>query len=155
MSARLVVDEKNTIRIMDGIRGNPNMTIINESGLWSLVLTSRKDAATRLDDDERGVSNVYTLGGPQEMTIINESGLYSVILKSPIEARRGHRSGSMVVSYQTIAKVPSTGFYGALGGILQTTLQPTKGVLILRGLIWSSISDIGLYLKQRQPSRQG
>ena len=38
--------------------------------------------AVHLDHDERGVSQIDTLGGKQEMTIINESGLYHVILRS-------------------------------------------------------------------------
>ncbi|PKR50763.1 BRO-N domain-containing protein [Thalassospira marina] len=48
-SARLDEDEKNNIRNPDanGERGNPNITIINESGLYSLILTSRKEAAKR------------------------------------------------------------------------------------------------------------
>lgn len=36
----------------------------------------------RLDDDEKGVQILHTLGGDQEMTIINESGLYNAILGS-------------------------------------------------------------------------
>ncbi|MCX7206760.1 MAG: Bro-N domain-containing protein [Proteobacteria bacterium] len=36
----------------------------------------------RLDDDEKGVCSIHTLGGQQEMSIINESGLYSLILGS-------------------------------------------------------------------------
>lgn len=39
-------------------------------------------AVNRLDEDEKGVSSVYTLGGPQEMAIINESGLYRLIFTS-------------------------------------------------------------------------
>lgn len=39
-------------------------------------------AIASLDDDEKGVHKVYTLGGNQEVTIINESGLYSLILRS-------------------------------------------------------------------------
>ena len=46
-ASRLDDDEKNTVTITDGNRGNPNTTIINESGLWSLVLTSRKPEAKR------------------------------------------------------------------------------------------------------------
>ena len=38
-------DEKNTIIINDGIQGNPNKLIINESGLYSLILRSRKPEA--------------------------------------------------------------------------------------------------------------
>ena len=38
-------DEKDSIHIMDGTPGNPNKTIINESGLYSLILRSRKPEA--------------------------------------------------------------------------------------------------------------
>lgn len=47
-----------------------------------LDLANPRDAATRLDDDEKGVLNVDTPGGEQEMTIVNESGLYSLIFAS-------------------------------------------------------------------------
>lgn len=46
------------------------------------ALTISTEATRRLDDDEKGLRNVQTLGGQQEMTIINESGLYSLILTS-------------------------------------------------------------------------
>lgn len=48
-SARLDDDEKDNIRNPDvnGSRGNPNLTIINESGLYSLILSSRKPEAKR------------------------------------------------------------------------------------------------------------
>ena len=39
---RLDEDEKNTVIINDGIRGNPNKAIISESGLYALVLSSNK-----------------------------------------------------------------------------------------------------------------
>lgn len=35
-------EDKNTVAIRDGIkRGNPNQTVINESGLYSLILASK------------------------------------------------------------------------------------------------------------------
>lgn len=34
-------EDKNTVAIHDGTSGNPNMTFINESGLYSLVLSSK------------------------------------------------------------------------------------------------------------------
>ncbi|WP_256376830.1 BRO family protein, partial [Thalassospira sp. MCCC 1A01428] len=46
-ASRLDDDEKNTVCINDSIPGNPTKTIINESGLYSLILTSRKEAAKR------------------------------------------------------------------------------------------------------------
>ena len=44
--------------------------------------TNSRVAAERLDEDEKGVSTIYTPGGPQEMNIINESGLYNTIFTS-------------------------------------------------------------------------
>lgn len=46
-SSRLDHDEKATIHITDSGNLNAERTIINESGLWSLVLTSRKAEAKR------------------------------------------------------------------------------------------------------------
>ncbi len=35
-----------------------------------------------LDEDEKGVRNVYTPGGMQKMTVINEPGVYALVFKS-------------------------------------------------------------------------
>ncbi len=40
-------EDKNTVTIRDGIVGNPNQTIINESGLYSLILGSKLPSAKR------------------------------------------------------------------------------------------------------------
>ena len=47
-----------------------------------------KAMADHVDDEDKGVTKRYTLGGNQEMTIINESGLYSLILSSKLESAR-------------------------------------------------------------------
>lgn len=39
-------------------------------------------AIRRLDDDEKGLRTVQTLGGPQRVAIVSESGLYALIFKS-------------------------------------------------------------------------
>lgn len=41
------MEDKNSVTIRDGIRGNPNMTIINESGLYSLIFSSKLPSAKR------------------------------------------------------------------------------------------------------------
>lgn len=45
--ARVDAADKNTVIISDGTKGNPNRTIINESGMYTLVLTSSKPEALR------------------------------------------------------------------------------------------------------------
>lgn len=53
-----------------------------------LGIENSGNAAARLDDDEKGVRTMDTLGGPQKAVIINESGLYSLILTSRKEGAR-------------------------------------------------------------------
>lgn len=43
--ARLDDDEKNTVVLTDGNRGNPNVTVVSEPGLYALVLSSRNPEA--------------------------------------------------------------------------------------------------------------
>ena len=43
--ARLDDDEKNTVVLTDGIRSNPQKVIVNEPGLYAIVLSSRKPEA--------------------------------------------------------------------------------------------------------------
>lgn len=40
-------EDRNTVTIRDGNKGNPNMTIINESGMYSLVFGSKLPSAKR------------------------------------------------------------------------------------------------------------
>lgn len=40
-------EDKNSVAIRDGNKGNPNQTIINESGLYSLILSSKLPSAKR------------------------------------------------------------------------------------------------------------
>lgn len=55
----------------------------------ALAYAEASKMTRNLDDDEKGLHIVVTLGGDQEMLVINESGLYSAILRSrKAEAKR-------------------------------------------------------------------
>ena len=47
VSARLDADQKNTLGQIEGITGNPNKTIVNEPGLYSVIFRSEKPEAAR------------------------------------------------------------------------------------------------------------
>ncbi|WP_410071779.1 Bro-N domain-containing protein [Serratia liquefaciens] len=47
----------------------------------ALGLTNSRMTMKALDDDEKGVSSTYTLGGKQDLGIISEPGLYTLILR--------------------------------------------------------------------------
>lgn len=43
--------------------------------------TNYRRSLSNIDDSDKGVSQIDTLGGKQKMTIVNESGLYSLLFK--------------------------------------------------------------------------
>jgi len=43
---------------------------------------SRKALADHVDDEDKGVTKIDTLGGKQNVIIINESGLYHLLMRS-------------------------------------------------------------------------
>ena len=63
-----------------------------------------------LDDDEKGVYNTYTPGGPQEMRVINESGLYNLIFRSRKPEAKKFRKW---VTAEVLPSIRKTGMYVA------------------------------------------
>jgi hypothetical protein len=73
-----------------------------------LDIAQPASAARMLDDDEKGVLNVHTLGGTQKVSVINESGLYSLIIRSrKPEARRFRKW----VTSEVLPAIRKTGSY--------------------------------------------
>ena len=90
-----------------------------------LEVRNSRDAADRLDDDERGVAIIDTLGGPQGMTIINESGLWSLVLTSrKPEAKRFKKW----ITSEVIPAIRQT------GGYIAAAPQETSEELVLRAM---------------------
>lgn len=44
-------------------------------------VNTRKAIIDHVDEEDKGVTNCYTLGGSQQLTVINESGLQSYSFK--------------------------------------------------------------------------
>lgn len=74
--------------------------------------TNSRMALQSLDDDEKGVSKVYTLGGEQEVNIINESGLYNLIFRSNKPQAKTFRKW---VTSEVLPAIRRQGFYGPNG----------------------------------------
>lgn len=65
-------------------------------------------AISRLDEDEKGVSKVYTPGGYQNMSVVNEFGLYSLVLTSNLpEAKQFKRW----ITHEVIPDIRKHGAY--------------------------------------------
>jgi prophage antirepressor-like protein len=65
-------------------------------------------ALSRLDDDEKGVTNVYTPGGLQEMGYVSESGLYSLIFTSRKSEAKVFKRW---VTHEVLPSIRRTGSY--------------------------------------------
>ena len=76
----------------------------------ALGIQNHKDSVAKsLDDDEKGVEKIYSLGGVQETIVINESGLYTLIMRSnKPEAKRFRKW----VTSEVLPSIRKTGQYG-------------------------------------------
>lgn len=67
-------------------------------------------AVERLDDDEKGISIIDTLGGEQRMAIINEPGLYSLVIRSRKPEAKAFRRW---ITHEVIPSIRKHGLYAA------------------------------------------
>ena len=92
----------------------------------ALGIENNRNATSRLDDDEKGVSIVRTSSGEQSMTTVNESGLYNLIFQSRKPEAKKFRKW---VTGEVLPSIRKTGRYeiGAAG-------QTGQGVVSVRRL---------------------
>lgn len=74
-----------------------------------LELSNPRSSLALLDEDEKGVHTVDTLGGAQEVVVISEAGIYRLVFKSrkPV-AERFKRW----LAHEVIPSIRKTGAYG-------------------------------------------
>ena len=95
-------EDKNTVAIHDGIQGNPNQVVINESGLYSLILSSKLPTAKRF---KRWVTS-------EVLPSIRKHGVYAVdeVLKDPdilitaLQALKAERAANKSLQEQVAVK---------------------------------------------------
>jgi prophage antirepressor-like protein len=92
--------------------GKTVRTILKDGDIWFVAMdacavlehSNSRMAISGLDDDERGVSIVYTPGGPQRMNVVNESGLYSLVFTSRKPEAKAFRRWVMGVVLPTLRR---------------------------------------------------
>lgn len=98
-------DELGSVRVVE-MDGEP--WFVSADVCRILGIGNSRDAARRLDEDEKGVVLIDTLGGCQQMSIVNEPGLYSLILGSrKLEAKAFKRW----VTHEVIPSIRKHGAY--------------------------------------------
>jgi hypothetical protein len=112
-------------------QGQAVRTILKDGETWFVAAdvcavlehTNSRVAVSRLEDDEKGVSSVYTLGGGQETTVVNESGLYNLIFTSRKPQAKAFRRW---VTSEVLPSIRATGRYD-VGGDPQTGVSDDAG----------------------------
>ena len=66
--------------------------------------TNYRRSLSRLDDYEKGVSQINSRGGKQNMTIVNESGLYSLLFEMQPQKAKGVSQNDFLIE-QRIQKI--------------------------------------------------
>ena len=162
----------NDLQILD-YQSSPIRMIDRDGELWWVLadvcrvldIKNSRDAASRLDDDEKGVALTDTPGGSQTMTTINESGLYKVIFRSEKpEAKKFTRW----VTHEVLPAIRRTGTYSTVGtkpkrmsGLELLELRRSIKILDYQGSTirvvqwqnqpWFSVADVARAIGTRNP----
>ncbi len=128
-----------------------------------LGLSNSSKAISALDDDEKGVTKGYTLGGKQSLSIINESGLYTLILRSNKPEAKTFRKW---VTKEVLPSIRKKGYYASHqpnSNFIDARDVPFMAVLInefpvrvieLQETKWFSINDYHNAINSRTCSTQ-
>lgn len=131
-------------------------TLVIEDQPWfvandvsAALVYSEASAMTRhLDEDEKGLSIVQTLGGEQEMLVINESGLYSAILRSrKAEAKRFKKW----VTAEVLPAIRKHGRYEDRQAKMPTLIDELIGMSelsVIKGLIRDKAKSVPANMRQ-------
>lgn len=99
--------ENNDVRTVE-MNGEPWFVLKDVCAVLGMDTSQLKKVADRLEDDEKGRTQITTPGGMQESWVISESGLYNVILRSDKPEAKPFRKW---VTSEVLPSIRKTGSY--------------------------------------------
>lgn len=99
---------------------------------------SRDALAKHVDDEDKGVVKLDTLGGAQNITIINESGVYSLVFGSKLATAKEFKSW---VTKEVLPTIRKTGSY---------TAKPVSQLELIAGLATEMVKQEQLVLELKE-----
>lgn len=105
--------------------------------------TNHRVMLQSVDDEEKVVSNVYTLGGQQQTTLLTESGLYEVLMQSRKPIAKQFKKGVKAI----LRDIRTT------GGYIATHYDETPEMIMARALEVAK-ATIERHQKQLQDAQQ-
>lgn len=110
----------NLIRVVNNEETN-EPTWVAKDVCEVLGYKNTRDAVIKLDDDEKGESEIPTPSGIQTMTTINESGLYTLILRSNKPEAKPFKKW---VTHEVLPSIRKTGGYNMGGSAASIDYAP-------------------------------
>ena len=90
--------------------------------------SSPNAVANHVDDEDKGVIKMMTLGGEQNVTIINESGLYSLVISSKLPSAKKFKHW---VTAEVLPSIRRHGAYATAPTIEKIIASPEFGIALL------------------------
>ncbi|MCD5256770.1 phage antirepressor [Pediococcus pentosaceus] len=134
-------EDKNTVTIRDGNKGNPNQVVINESGMYSLVLSSKLPNAKKF---KRWVTNevlpsirkhgAYMTDEKIEEALLNPDTIISLAtkLKNEREKAEVERNGRLIAEQRVEELQPKADYYDQIlsnkGVVTVTSIAKNYGM---------------------------
>jgi len=97
----------------------------------ALSIADSKSSLRFLEDEEKGVHSMHTLGGTQQVSIINESGLYSLILRSRKPEAKKFKKW---VTAEVLPSIRKHGAYATKAKLEEMLSDPDAMILTLQAL---------------------
>lgn len=117
--------EGTPVRVITADDGTPRWALADVCAACGIA--NPRNVAARLDDRQKGVVTMDTLGGPQKITVVNEDGLYDVILDSrKPEARRFRKW----VTGEVLPSIRKHGAYMTPDTIRQALADPDTLIML-------------------------
>ena len=139
--------QSHKVRVAMDEQGNPWFVAKDVCNV--LEHSNSRQAITELDEDEKVVTKVYTLGGAQELTSISESGLYTLIIRSNKPNARKFRKW---VTSKVLPSIRKTGgytvpkhMYNNVAGLLSQTIHALEGLQVENKTLYPKARCFDLY----------
>lgn len=135
MSQIISHEESNRQPLRFDFNGNPLTATYDERGEPRFIASdvckildigNIAQAVARLDDDEKGITTVYTLGGSQDVLTVNESGLYSLVLTS---RKKEAKAFKRWITHEVLPAIRKTGKYEVAPASQPSALEALKQIV--------------------------
>lgn len=117
--------EGTPVRVITAGDGTPRWALADVCAACGIG--NSRDVAARLDDRQKGVVTIDTLGGPQKINVVNEDGLYDVILDSRKPAARRFRKW---VTGEVLPSIRKHGAYMTPDTIREALADPDTLIML-------------------------